>query len=197
MSKTINRLLSLDPGTETFGVSVFDFSSVGDIELIFCHTNTVKDGLKEDVDRRVNNVLLGNKEQRLLYVEQQMLNYFNQWQPAILAYEFAFMHQQANAYRALVEFGSRVRHAAFSYDRCMPIHEVSPQHAKKSVTVDFTREELKGKDQKEINYLGVKRLIEQGKLKTSIDIDVLDHHSWDSIAVGYTVVQKYLRKWGA
>lgn len=179
------RIIGIDPGTDTLGVSVLDVCLASNrISLTAARTHS---GSSMAKDYRWLSSVHGDKAARLRAHEENLFSLFSQFQPHEIVSEAPYLGRFPSAYAALVECLNAIRQAVIRYDYRMPLITVDPPTVKNALGVN-------GKSgDKSLMSRGVQQLISSGILHNplGIDVGVLDEHSVDSIAVAY-VRAKYV-----
>lgn len=173
------RIMGIDPGTDTLGVSVLDVHlHCNTITLSF--SNTFK-GTQLARDYRYVSQLHGDKIARLKAHEDNLTRFMMQWCPHEIISEAPYMGRFPAAYAALVECMTAIRNAVMRYDWYLKLFTADPPTVKNSVGVG-------GKSgDKTLMKEAIQRLFDESVIlnPNGIDIDALDEHSIDSIAVAY------------
>lgn len=132
----------------------------------------------------------GERYVRLLAHEENLVGYFSYWQPHNVVSESPYMGRFPQAYAALVECVNAVRRAVYRYDAFKPLIVVDPMNVKLAVGVSGKGQKRGNTDQinKHAVKAGLINLINSGNLlnPSLIDIDALDEHSVDALAVAYS-----------
>ncbi|MNE02406.1 hypothetical protein D3C80_948800 [compost metagenome] len=92
----------------------------------------------------------------------------------------------ADAYATLVECVAVIRNVLYRYDPTMPLLMVDPMSAKKAAGVVG-----KFKDKMDVTRALKKRT----DIVWGVDIDTLDEHSVDAVAIGYHLMQLLQMGW--
>lgn len=190
MSDHCFRVVGVDPGSRTFGLSVLDYDLI-EKKIILRHAETF------NADRVLNEKsieqVLGERGARHAKCREFVLERLRYFEPQLVSCESAFMRVRfVTAYRSLVEGIVMVREAVYAYDNTISTHLVDPPTAKKAVGAPG-----KGGDKESVR-IAIKKLIRDKKLFVSedVDIDSLDEHSIDSIAIGYWLILQWLLEMG-
>lgn len=174
------RLLSIDPGTDTLGVSVFDVDLRQKRKvLVTAFTYTASkhiDGLLDNSQWE----MIDEKYLRLQRHYGHMLDILNYYQPHLIYHENAFMGKFPKAYEGLVQCLSEIKRAAKDYNPYIPVTGLAPMEAKSYI----------GGISKDQVLNSVKRIKDLENLYPIIN--TLDEHAVDSIAIGYTACCKLL-----
>lgn len=178
------RLLAIDPGTDTLGVSVLeiDFKS-GNIDVIAAKTFNAGKMLRLNEKLKEEALLRGDRYSRLKIHEANLYTFLTLMKPTFVASEAPFMGKRmANAYEALLECLMAIRNAVYKYDDSILIDMISPTSAKKAVGVTG-----RGKTKDDVADGVIKLIKDKGNNVTysyNVPLTKLDEHSIDSIAVG-------------
>lgn len=175
------RIVGIDPGTSTLGISVIEVDSSGNLSLVWCETIKGARFLKKYPDLEEVH---GSRFTRLYGYKHWLYEFFQNWQPNAVVCEANFMGRFPAAYAALTESVMVIREAALMYDVNISFTTIDPPSVKVSVGVPG-----KSKD-KEL----VRQAIRNLPLKYTLPqrLPNLDEHSCDSIAVGYWRAKQHL-----
>lgn len=190
------RLVSIDPGTDTLGVSVLEIDfKTGKIDIIEAKTFGAGKLLRLNEKLKEEALLRGDRFSRLKLHEENLHSFLQAFQPTFVASEAPFMGlRRANAYEALLECLVAIRNAAYRYDDSIFVDMVSPTSAKKSVGVSG-----RGKTKDDVAR-GVAAAIKDKKrnikYSSTVPLNNLDEHSIDSIAVGIYTAEALLNHHG-
>jgi Holliday junction resolvasome RuvABC endonuclease subunit len=123
----------------------------------------------------------GERVARLLAHEHGLASYFSVFRPHAIASEAPYLGRFPQAYAALVECVSAIRRAVMTYDAYMPLHVVDPMTVKAAVGVvskGRKKSDALSKENVRAAVMGL-GLNNPGQ----IDLEALDEHSIDAIAV--------------
>lgn len=170
------RVIGIDPGTDTLGVSVLDVClATNRISLVSSQTFS---GLQMSRNYRWVSDVHGDKIARLKAHEENLYYIFCDMQPHEVICESPFLGRLPAAFRALIECLDAIRSALMRYDDRIPLLTVDPPTVKNALGVN-------GKS-------GDKSLMRHGVLRlttlenpNNVALEQLDEHSIDSIAVAY------------
>lgn len=173
------RFIAIDPGTDTLGLSVWDVdfqSQKAYIQTVGTHkanrSNSFDDSTAD---------IYGERYARLNAHHTALIECFRTWQPTAIVSESPFMGRFPQAYAALVECIGMIQSAIREYDFTMRLITIDPMSAKQAVGVS------KRGSNKGLVRDGVLALKDLIYLNNSPQL--LDEHSIDSLAVGYTFFQ--------
>ncbi len=176
------RVLSFDPGAN-LGVTI----SEGDMGLTYLkpiHSETIDLNKWMKILHSEIEETYGARFARIYTLRFMVTNILHRWQPDFMAHENAFMMmRRVTAGITLAEYVLIMRMCAYDYDIAMPIFGFAPFEIKSSV-------KLKGK------LSGNKALVSKALPKlpdldlSNVNIDELDEHSIDSIAIGYCFMDR-------
>lgn len=182
-SSPVYRVLSIDPGTDTLGLALLEVN-LETKKVVVPHARTFSG---DRMSRRFGEYIEvhGEKAARLYAHEVGLTEIMELWLPHAIICESPFLGRFPQAFAALVECLVSIRRAVYNYDRTITLETVDPPTAKKSVGVvgkGTTKEDVKN---------ALKRL--DGRTLVVIpDLDSLDEHSIDAIAVGYHKCQQFM-----
>lgn len=170
------RLVAIDPGVDNMGVSLFEDHMDGrNVYLLNdCYTFSPKvnasgyRGITDFHDGRIS---------RLFQIADHLRNLLHTYQPHGFIIEGNYYGRFADAFAALTECVLIARTVLFEYDPFMPLSVVDPTTAKKSVGM----QRIKGTNKDDVK--DALKLIKD--ITWLVDIDSLDQHSIDSVAIGY------------
>lgn len=169
------RFIGIDPGTYNLGVAVGENDGVSDkLKIVYATTFDISRMIK-----RHENVIEihGERVARLYTVQKSLAHFFNSWKPMLITSEGPYLARHAQPYAALVECVSAIRRGVIDYKHNMPLYVIDPATIKTHVKVSG-----KSGDKS----LMRKAIQNQTNLDVSaIDIDSLDEHSVDAIAIAY------------
>ena len=180
------RVMSIDPGTDTLGVSVLDLNlETLQTTLAEVHTfrgSQLQRGYPTIGDRH------GDRIARLYGHEENLAGYMNLTRPDSIITEGPYLGRFPQAYAALVECVSAIRRAVIRYDYFAPLHVIDPSSVKKHMGVKGTSGD-KGAMTRALCDL---MYVENPKIlnPSLIDIHQLDEHAIDSTCVGWYHVCK-------
>lgn len=170
------RLVSVDPGVDNMGVSLLEDPMDGKhkYNLIDCYTFSPKSnaagyrGITDFHDSRIS---------RLMQIADHLRNLLFTYKPHAFIIEGNYYGRFPDAFAALTECVLIARTVLFEYDPFLPLSVVDPSTAKKSVGMV----KIKGttKDDVKIALMKIK------DINWLVDIETLDQHSIDSVAIGY------------
>lgn len=170
------RILAIDPGTNTMGMSFFELCLyTGRITLVY--------GATYSADRYANfegcaALALGDRLAKIQYHSANLSQILRQWRPHVIASEAPYMGRFPQAYAALVQCCNAITLSVYDYDPSQNVWFVDPPTAKLAVGA-LTRKGSKENVQESILALSDLYLAEHFYLSQ------LDEHGYDSVAVGY------------
>lgn len=185
-------LLGIDPGSSTLGVAILEINSIT-FSIVATTAYTIeatKLELFNTLDLR-----LPERERRLRAISKAISLCLEDYKPLTLAIESPFFNsRKPSAYDVLIETIYVLKQTARAYDLNLPIIEVDPPTAKKAIGV----RRLKAKERRRLK-LTTKDLVREAllpltALKLTSDIDSLDEHSLDAIAVAYSSYKQILAR---
>ncbi|MND25671.1 hypothetical protein D3C87_1317840 [compost metagenome] len=170
------RVGSIDPGTDTLGTAVHDVDLFTG-EVILRDATTLHG---ERNSRRYPGVaeVHGNRWAKLHSHEIEILHWLRYFQPNALICESPFLGRFPQAFEALVECKTAIRRALYQYDLTMPLETVDPPSAKIAVGAP-------GKSKKKEEVMRGILKLPNYRNESGKQIEFLDEHSTDAIAVGY------------
>lgn len=177
----ILRIVSFDPGSNTLGAAVLAYD-LEDESLSLVEVQTLDGHRNARIDLDYAR-LHGDRIGRLKSHYRVLKRFFHRTQPHIVVSEGPFMAKHAAAYAALVETVTYIRFALEEYREDIPLELIDPPTVKMGVGAAGNAD----KDAVKKCVLGIEYL----RNPNSIDLNRLDEHSIDAIAVGLTRVKKY------
>lgn len=176
------RFISVDPGGHYTGVAVFGFDPLA-LDLTVEHVSTVcidkiLFGLEDIVDR------YGDRTARLKAVERLIRDLLDAWDPIFFVSEAAhFNPRNFQAYGSLTECTTMMRNAVITHGRGIPHYIIEASVVKKAVGVSGNSGDK--------TAMG-RAIVNMGLVD---NVDGMDEHSVDAIAIGYAKFQQlYLKR---
>jgi len=177
----IYRLIGIDPGINNTGISVFNIdymtNKILNIEAFTIVNDKLFDKTGLDSEYYTERTI---KLYKLKAAIQHILMIFN---PAIVACESPFYNRfRPTAFSSLLEVLNMIHSSIIEYNVNIPFHTVEPLYVKKIVGAGM----MKGKADVKLAIKNINEIL----LATVNNIDELDEHSVDAIAVGYAFLNK-------
>ncbi len=177
------RLLSIDPGTDTMGVSIFDISP-DDYSFRVVYSNTFKASQYTTYGTTYADSR-GHATARLYQHSKVLTEIMEYTQPTLICAESNFLKfGRVEAYKALVLCFDMILDVVWNYSPSMYLYRVDPVSAKNYVGVSH-----KGTDKEDVRAGVVKHLSDY---MDGVCLDDLDEHSIDSIAIGHCFIKREL-----
>lgn len=173
------RIMGIDPGTDTLGVSVLDaFLHSNTICLVY--STTFHGSQMANQYRYLANVH-GDKVARLKAHEDNLYYLLSLYQPHEVISEAPYMGRFPAAYGALVQCMDSIRAAVIRYDAALPLLTADPPTVKNAVGVGGRNGD------KTMMASSIAQMILNNTIlnPNGLNIALLDEHSIDSIAVAY------------
>ncbi len=167
------KVLGIDPGTVTLGVAGVHWDMVSQkfhVDMAFTlQANDRLLGYQSITETH------GSRISRFYQQADELHSIFYNVQPHAVVAESPFMGKFAQSFGALTECVLNIRQTLFNYDPTMPLVQVDPTTVKKTVGV------RKGfmSDKEEVR----RALRDRTDLSWGVDLESLDEHSVDAIAV--------------
>lgn len=172
----IAHVIATDPGSQTLGLAVLSFD-VETLDIIKTRAQTFT-GDKLPYINQWTAAVHGDRIARIHAHRQNLYNILSYYKPILVACESPFYNpRRPNAYGALVEVMTEIRNAVIMYDPYMKLHTIDPPTVKKAVGAA-------GNADKVAVRAALLKIRDNLKLTTE-DIDSMDEHSIDAVAVGY------------
>ena len=186
-SSSIASIMGTDPGSDTLGCTALRFN-IDTLELDSFYAHTFK-GKRMGRHSWVTEVH-GERYGRIDALEGALIRAFNEETPIAIASESPFFsHLHPGSYRPLVEVMCTIRNAVRAYDPWQSLYEIDPPSVKNSVGVNGGKGGKEGKEIMKRAVLGIPELM---RIATQ-DVEQLDEHSIDSLAVAYCLYKRLLR----
>lgn len=178
----IYRILAIDPGTDTMGVVLLDV----DLQYLTVKLTYAETFRGDKMSRRYGDYAetYGDRAAKLYAHEQRLLSFVQAARPHCIISESPYMGRFPTAFQALVECLTMLQRVTYQYDPSLPLETVDPPTAKKAVGAPGKMK--RGEDKKAPVRMGVLGLNLHNA--TGKDLSLLDEHSIDAIAVGYSKV---------
>lgn len=177
------RILAIDPGTDTLGISVFDVDIPNNqITLVFAYTFQAS----KWIDRLLEHSVWENQDEKYLRLYRHTEHLYGlllQYRPHLVTHESAFMGRFPKAYQGLVECLSVLRGAVARYNPYLPFIGITPMEVKHFI----------GGVQKGEVLTAIKKIKDINNLFTILP--TLDEHAIDSVAIGYTKAKQLLNEY--
>ena len=174
-SPTQYRILCIDPGTETLGVSVLGYDVETNVPGVIAGITLHAERLAR---RNLVSFLHGDRFARNMALFRALVELCEEYQIHSAVIESPWLGKFAETFAALTECCFICKQAVYTYDPTIVLHKVDPPTAKLAVGAVTTKEDRKGPVRDAVLALG---------LSCSKDFDMLEfsEHVIDSIAVGY------------
>ena len=170
-------IIGLDPGSNAFGIAVLNVN-IDTMKIVSSNAWTV---FGERLAGKSNwaEEIHGARVNRILAIEQNLVSIFKHYNPVIIASESPFINNAFPAAGiALTEVLACIRKAVMQYDSWKVLHLIPPSLVKNGVGAGGGVNKVSVRDKvialSELNYNG------------NVNIEKLDEHSIDALAVAYT-----------
>lgn len=174
------RIMGIDPGSNDLGVAIIEVNpETFDARVVYATTLYLKKLLS--LYEQTHEVH-GEKIAKLFACEMAMKKLYSTWQPDMVVCESPYMGLYAQAYAALVECVSAIRRSLWEYDPSMPLLTLDPATIKTYMGVSG-----KSGDKDKIHNA----LCGLTQLTQAIELDELDEHAHDAIAVAYAKYKRF------
>lgn len=178
------RIVSIDPGTDTLGVAVLDIS-IDTYRPVLVYADTFI-ASKEVQDRKWGTEMRGGRDLRLESHHIRLYDLFRAVTPTLVAAESPFLARgRVSAFEALVECYAMLRAVCWEYSPSLYLRRVDPITAKNAVNVNHV-----GTDKTDVRRAVIAHYKES--CAEDVDIEALDEHAIDAVAVGHSIHRKYL-----
>lgn len=167
------KILSIDPGTQTLGYAILEVD-IQTLKVVNCFAWTV-DSTRLELYSEETAATFSEKFARIIAHKVNFNNVLEYYQPLVVVSETPFFSiMRPSAAGPLFELFTTLEQTVYSWDKEKPLYKAEPRSVKKFVGVV----DHKNKD-------AVKQaLIKIEELKHA-NIEFLDNHSVDALAVGY------------
>lgn len=169
------RILSIDPGTDTLGVSVIEVDLVTRIPAVI-EVLTFKSGKNVRLYPELEDNF-GTRYTKLEIHRQCLVKLIYSYRPDIVICESPYLGRFPNAFEALIQCLGMIQSAVSEYDPWLVLETIDPSTVKKIVGVkgkgslkDVVKECV-------LNLRGLEN-------RSGKDLTLCDEHSIDAIAVG-------------
>ncbi|UVD32125.1 hypothetical protein [Vibrio phage phiKT1028] len=181
------RSIAIDPSTMRMGVSVLDVNLAETEKFKLQWVETIHGEKLEHFDsvNYADDNAVQSRMHGLSKSYRQLLEFFK---PTIAACEDNFLGRSPDTFKRLIEVVSLLRMQTESYGNGLYMVNVPPRAAKETVGANF-----KG-TQKEDVTKGIKKY--QSIDLNGYDLDVLDEHSIDAIAINLNVCERIAKDRG-
>jgi hypothetical protein len=169
------RIVSFDPGTNTFGAAILEIDLVNR-QLALAEAHLFKGvELMRNYPRTVMHQ--GERFARVIAQEENLVGFLRYAQPHVVVTEAPYMGRFPQAFSALTEIMLAIRRATWRYDAILPLNIIDPSSVKKFMGVKGT-----SKDKSAMT----RALMAKTDLlnPSGIDLEALDEHRIDAICVG-------------
>lgn len=174
------RILAIDPGTDTLGISVFDLDLVNrTITLIEAYTFQAS----KYIDSLIENTQWEYQDEKYLRLYrhgEHLHGLLLRYQPHMVVHESAFMGRFPKAYQGLTECLYQLKITCREYSPYLPVIGITPMEVKHFI----------GGIKKNDVLNGVSLLTDVNYLHTFLPY--LDEHAVDSVAIGYTKAKQII-----
>ena len=173
-SSNIGTIVGIDPGSSCLGLAILEFNIITN-EIIRTTAKTFE--ANKTIDKKdFFTEIHGERFARIKSLKESILSALYSSKPVYIACESPFYcSRMPNAYGVLMEVLVAIKESIFEYDCSKVIQLMDPPNVKKSIKAkgNAKKEEMKTclLALTEINYDG--------------DIEDLDEHSIDAVAVAY------------
>lgn len=174
------RILAIDPGTDTLGISIIDVDLVASsLSLVQAYTFQASRWIDDLIDHP-NWQHLDEKYLRLHRHSGHLLGLLDYYQPHWVVHESAFMGRFPKAYQGLTECILTLSNTVRTFNPTLPLTPISPMEVKVAIG-GMKKEEVK---------VALSRVKDLNHLDTFLPY--LDEHAVDATAIGYTKAKQIL-----
>ena len=183
-TEDVIRILGIDPGTDTLGIALVDVS-IDDYKprLVYAHTFVAS---REVAGRDWGSQILGNRDLRLANHYDNLYSLLCQVTPTLVAAESPFLARgRVSSFEALVECYAMLRSVCWEYSSSLYLRRMDPITVKNSVNVSHIKT-----DKSDVKKAVIELYSES--CVGVVNIESLDEHAIDAVAVCHAVLRKYL-----
>ena len=180
-------IVSVDPGVN-LGLSCLELDlETKQTKVLDAHTCSLNDIAENYYSDRIH--CLGLALTRITVIEDLIKDYAAFWQPDFFIHETAFSAHGRKFGGSIESFASLrenilgIKLAACRYDSSIPIISINPNTVKYCVIGEKNNDKDQMKD-------GIKSKTDLDL--SGVNVDKLDQHGVDSIAIGYTFIHKHI-----
>ncbi len=176
------KVLSIDPGGTTMGLSISEYDEEKKkVVCIYATTFNFEKMLK--LYPSINSVY-GDTYGRFIVMELALTKFLNEWKPNHVVCESGYMGKFVTTFASLTTCLTILRLCLYKYDKEMILETVDPATVK-------TKMKVSGQSGDKV--LMTKALKQTTDIELNIDINSLDDHAIDAICIGYGFIKKHLR----
>lgn len=176
------RVLAIDPGTDTLGVAVLDLD-LSTFEVSIVHTVTLKASKQLKFYPEMAETY-GDRFTKIYSHSVQLKNLLFIYQPQAVISEAPYL-RFVTSFEALIECLMMIKQTVCEYNPTITVETIDPPRAKMAVGAPG-----KGGDKEDVKQ-AVLRLTCL-KNPTGIDLNAIDEHSVDAIAVGCYKLRNFI-----
>jgi len=194
------RVLAIDPGTDTLGCVVVEVDlATHHPHLIYAETVTAHQHIKH---RQALVAAHGERFVRLLVLQDYIRAVTKMYRPHVAGVETPYLGRNPSTYASLSEAFFAIRQGMASADDSLVMHGIKPMQGKEAVGAATPEGTKKRKRRGKVveTKVHVKETVQQAVLKrvaagvltadAHIDVEALDEHAIDAIAVCFAVLGK-------
>jgi Holliday junction resolvasome RuvABC endonuclease subunit len=171
-----HRFAGFDPGSHNLGAAIVDINFVTS-EVYVADTRTFVSEKFIQIHQRHDLTIYGDRQGRLLSIEEFVYRYLCDHQPDVIASEGPFLQMSVDAYATLIECVASIRNATRNYTLEIPLLTYQPRNVKSAVNAKGT--------EKSDMYDAV-LVYPKISFAPHIRYENLTEHSIDAIAVAIT-----------
>jgi len=176
-SPDVFKIIGIDPGTTNLGLAVMsvDIKTMLILNTTALTFNAAKLISKDNWNCEVHS----DRFDRILSLKESLMQTFMLYHPNVVCVESPFFgRSHPNAFQALTEVLTAIRDVLYQYNPWTELILVSPSEAKQAIMA-------KGNATKEIMKEKLLLLASEFHLDPRLNINELDEHSIDAIAIAY------------
>ncbi len=177
------KIVAIDPGSNFLGLSVLEIDPNCSILSIVSQTLNVESLVESAFE---NRDIQSNRVNKQLKIETELYRIFTYYKPLLVICESPFYNRlRPGAFAPLVEVLSAIQRTVINYNQLVPFTTVEPSVIKKSIGAGH----ICGKEEVKAALMATPEILNA----LTTNLNYLDEHAIDSIAVGYTYVLQQRR----
>lgn len=177
------RILGIDPGVNTLGVSVIEFTPGLPYRRVLAAFTIKTASHVDDTSTLVEN--FGVRQGKLRYIFQQLYSVLMDYQPSAVVAEAPFMGKFAKSYEVLVEVRDAIKAAVMAWNPGLFFETIEPLNVKMAVGMKLTKENRRDKSAVKNHLAMIPTII----WPSGRSIHHCDEHTVDAVAVAYWKIE--------
>lgn len=178
------RILTFDPGTDTFGCAILDVD-VDTYEPLVVYGGTIT-ATKEVKRFAAMAEMRYPRDARLEVIRGHLADLIREVAPTLVATESPFLQRgKVSAFESLVECQKMIREVLWDYSTTMHLRRIDPVSVKNYIGVSH-----KGTDKDDIRR--AVHAVYKDKCAEGVDMTAFDEHTNDALAVANVIYRNFL-----